>query len=339
MRENPTIGKWLRVTPDGVPDPIQVERLWYDVQQVLAGNYEHIWRAFVKDEPHKVAKAEEGRWRLIIAASLPVQMVWKMCLEEQNELLNRPYVTPSSHGLAFCYGGWRRFLATCRTRAIKYARDISAWDINAPGWVFDVAKDLRKRLYGMPDSFWCLTMDRLYEDAYADSKIMFSRGVVVRQEFGGFMKSGVFVTISDNSLAMVAMHVLACLRSGQCLGAIMATGDDVIQSHVSDSYIAALESSGCRVKEVLTRLEFMGTDFSTGEPEPMYFRKHIAALPTKGSVLEETLDAYARLYCHSDRYRFWTAVANRLGVSTRSRSYYRFWYDSPMARALSVIGL
>lgn len=338
MREAPTIGKWLGVSPDGTPDPVQVERLWYDVGQVLAGQYEHIFRVFIKDEPHKISKIEAGKYRLIVASSLPMQMVWKMCLEEQNDELNKPYRTPSAHGLAFCYGGWRRFMAACSTRGIKYSRDISAWDVNAPGWVFDVTKEVRKRLFRVVDNTWLRTMDMLYEDAFADSKLMFSAGVVVQQQFRGFMKSGLLVTISDNSLAMVAMHTLACLRSGMRIGAIMATGDDVVQSLVSDDYLQRLEESGCRVKEVLHKLEFMGTDFTSGKPEPLYFSKHVVTLPLKREVLEQTLDAYARLYVHSDKYRFWQAVAARLGVTLRSQHYYRFWYDSPLAKALSFLG-
>lgn len=335
MREAPTIGKWLKVTPDGTPDLVQVERLWYDVQLVMAGEYEHRWRVFVKDEPHKKTKIEKDRWRLIIAASLPYQMVWKMCLEEQNDKLNEPYLTPSAHGLFFCYGGWRRFLAFCRSKGIKYSRDISAWDINAPGWVFRVIKELRKRMAVNPDPFWLRTLDMLYDDAFVNAKLMFSKGFVLKQIFEGFMKSGIFTTISDNSLAMLGLHALACLRSGQKLGALKATGDDVVQSLVSDSYIDALETCGCRVKEVLSRLEFMGTDFSQGHPEPLYFGKHIAALPTKREVLEETLDAYARLYVHSARYPFWQAVAKRQGITLRSRLYYKFWYDSPLASAMN----
>lgn len=337
MREAPTIGDWLRVAPDGTPDAVQVERLWYDVQRVLAGTFEHVFRAFVKDEPHKQSKIESSKWRLIFASALPVQMVWKMCFEEMNEALNVPFRTPSAHGMYFCYGKWRQFLALCRTRGLKYSRDISGWDVNAPGWVLHLAKELRKRLTVGPDEFWLRIVDSLYDDAFEKSLLMFSRGVILRQNFSGFMKSGLLVTISDNSLAMVAMHALACLRSGVRLGSIIATGDDVVQSVVSDSYLAALESGGCRVKEVFSHLEFMGTDFSGGSPEPMYFHKHIAALPYKAEVLEETLDSYARLYVHSDRYRFWERVAVGLDVKLRSRGYYKFWYDSPMARLMSSL--
>ena len=100
MREAPTIGRWLGADGLGNYSEVQVSRLWYDVQKVLAGTFEHFFRAFVKDEPHKKAKVLDKRWRLIIASALPVQMVWRMCFKHQNTSPNRhPYDSPSKHGL------------------------------------------------------------------------------------------------------------------------------------------------------------------------------------------------------------------------------------------------
>lgn len=311
---------------------MRVSRLWYDVQQVLAGNYEHLFRVFVKDEPHKISKVKLRKWRLIIASSLPVQMVWRMCFDHQNRWLNEnPYKVPSAHGLVFCYGGWRRFKAHCKTKGLRYSRDISAWDVNAPGWVFKVI--LAFRTSKGPDN-WRRVCAMLYSDAYKNAKLLFSNGVVLQQQYSGFMKSGLFSTIADNSLAMVSMHVLASYRAGCYVGSVWATGDDVLQQHISDTYIDALERLGCKVKEYEDQLVFMGTSFEK-EPIPMYVEKHIVNYWSQELYREQTLDSYARLYSYSHWFDFWSRVADEAGVTLRSRSYYQFWYSSPLARWMS----
>lgn len=334
MREAPTIGQWLKADGLGGYDKVQVERLWYDVQSVLAGTYEHKFRVFVKDEMHKRSKAELKRWRLIIAASLPVQMVYRMAFTEQNRRLNEiPYEIPSKHGIVFCYGGWRRFLAHVKTKSCTISRDISAWDVNAPGWALDLVKQWRQSHIGATTQ-WLKVTDWLYQDAFERARLVFSNGYVLQQTFHGFMKSGIYNTISDNSIAMVVMHILATFRSGGIIGEIAATGDDVLQSVVSDSYLDELERSGCRVKEVIHDLEFMGTSYAKFYPEPLYYDKHLASLATKKDVMEEVLDSYCRLYAYSERRSVWRKIAAHFGIGLRTAQYYVFWYSSPMARAL-----
>ncbi|QKI29245.1 hypothetical protein 2 [Cycas revoluta sobemo-like virus] len=333
MHQATTIGQWLKVDELGNPDEFQLQFLWYETQKVLNGEYDHYFRAFVKDEPHKIAKAEQNRWRLIFASSLPVQMAWKMFFQEQNDWLNmQAGEIPSAHGWVFCYGGWRRFKALCNSKGIKYSRDISSWDINAPGWVFEVVKALRE------GDIRHKSIDWLYADAFQNSKIITSTGHVYQQQFSGFMKSGLFVTISDNSLAMVALHILASLRSGQKIGHIYATGDDVVQSHVSDRYLDELESLGVVVKEISSELNFMGNDL-TKEPEPMYFGKHIVNFTMKPKYIAEVLDAYCRMYAYSKRQVVWRALADYFGITLRSQFYYKFWYGSPLAKIYDLASL
>nr|QEM39312.1 RNA-dependent RNA polymerase [Humaita-Tubiacanga virus]QEM39315.1 RNA-dependent RNA polymerase [Humaita-Tubiacanga virus] len=338
QREAPTIGDWLKIV-DGMPNIVQVERLWYDVQLVMRGEYDHIFRAFVKDEPHKASKVKAGKWRLIIASSLPVQMVWRMLYFSQNEALNASSSTiPSKHGFVFCYGGWRRFLAMAKTKGITISRDISAWDVNAPGWVFKVVGRLRARWSGVDDE-WRRVHNMLYTDAYEDSRILFSNGLIVKQLFQGFMKSGLFNTITDNSMAMVAMHILACLRSNSIIGQIFATGDDVVQEVCSDEYLSVLEKLGCRVKELINHIEFMGLSFRTGKPEPLYVAKHMVNFMCKEGLEKEVLDSYCRNYAESEYFDFWHGLAKSLGIQLPSRSYYRFWMSSPLAQHVAAARL
>ncbi|APG75890.1 hypothetical protein 2 [Wuchan romanomermis nematode virus 3] len=334
MREAPTIGKWLKWELDH-PDPIQACRLWIMVQQVFAGTYDHYFRVFVKDEPHKIAKAREGRWRLIIASSLPVQVAWNMAFRAMNDLLiKKVYRTPALQGLILCYGGWKRFLAYAQTNNWTMSKDMSGWDVNAPGWVFDADLELRTRLCSNPSASWIRLVRMLYDDAFRDAKLLFSNGLVYQQQFSGFMKSGVYNTISTNSNCMFFLHVIASRRARIPLRPIGAVGDDTIQSPFPDAYIDHLQSLGCVVKEQNVGLEFIGTDFRSGEPRPMYFDKHLVSICNTEDV-PSTLDSFCRLYAHEpDKLAFWLELGRQLGVSLRSSAYYQFWYDSPWARML-----
>nr|QZZ63365.1 hypothetical protein [Leuven Luteo-like virus 1] len=329
-----TNGQWLRVTGIRDYDPIRVRMLWYDVQAILAGEMEHIFRVFVKDEPHKKEKADANRWRLIIASSLPMQMIWRMLFKHQNEWLNAQcWELPSSHGMVFCYGGWRRFKSVCKTRGLIYSSDVSGWDINVPGWIFDCVKELRKRWGGPPD--WMRTIDLVYDDAYKNSKLYFSNGIIVQQLFGGFMKSGLFNTITDNSLGGGFLHIVASLRSGQPVGNWIVTGDDMMRQYMSDTYLDQLLPLGVRLKEYSRNLDFMGMNFDD-KPKPNYFQKHIVKCATSPEHLGEILDAYARLYCFDPVHdNYWRDVAHQYNISLHSTSYYQFWFSSPLARLLN----
>lgn len=335
LKEAPTIGQWLGADGLGRFNMQRVEKLWFDVQRVISGNYRHLFRVFIKDEPHKVAKAETDRWRMIIASSLPVQMVWRMLFHEQNLALNfKSDSIPSKHGYVQCYGGWKTFLTELQAKGVKFSRDISGWDVGAPGFIFRIIGKLRQRWPGVTDS-WIRVQEMVYRDAYEESNLIFSNGFVVSQNFGGFMKSGLFNTIADNSLAMVGIHVLACFRSRMPIGYIAATGDDVVQSHVSDVYLDELGRLGCRVKEVIPHLEFMGINYSSGKPEPIYTAKHLANLMMKTCDLGDLFDAYCRLYGESQLFTEWAELASGMGVQVYSQDYYRFWYSSPWAATVT----
>lgn len=330
MRTATTIGAWLGADGLGNYDERKIQTLWHDTQLVLAGKYEHLFRVFVKDEPHKRKKIESHKWRLIIATSLPVQMVWRMAFDHQNKWLNaHPYTTPSAHGLVFPHGGWRRFKSMVDTLGLRWSRDIAAWDVNAPGYLLRDVRRVRKR-FGGPDS-WLRVVDLLYDDAFVHPKLLFSNGIVLEQTYEGFQKSGTFNTISDNSQAMAIGHFHACRRARMPVCPVRATGDDVLQAAWSDSYGAALETLGMVVKEVTTACVFMGTDF-TDRPKPVYFEKHIVNLASTTAELSEVLDSYVRLYCYSEHLDFWHEVARQLGVKVRSKAYCQFWYGSPLAR-------
>lgn len=154
-REATTNGQWLKW--DGMNmSLIQKQRLWHDVQEVFTGNYDMLIRTFIKLEPHKKSKCEEKRWRLIMAAPLPVQVAWQMLFSMLNDKeIERSYVIPSQQGLVMVNGGWKRYLEQWTSQGLQGSLDKSAWDWTAPYWMLFLDLQLRHRLmYGQRREHW-----------------------------------------------------------------------------------------------------------------------------------------------------------------------------------------
>lgn len=332
--EQPSIGKWLKW--NGVTaDADQLARLWYDVQTVMRGEWNHEYRVFVKQELHSKKKAIEGRWRLITAAALPVQVVWHMLFRYQNQkFLENLYETPSFQGFVAPGGGWKRLYRYMKYFRLDYCLDKSSWDVNAPGWVFRIALLMRKHTckdYGSPQfKRWEQVAELMYADAYETAILTFPDGRRFQQNFLGFQKSGVVNTISDNSLMQDALHIGACIRLRSPITPLIATGDDTVQQEPPEGYIEVLEKLGCVVKEVVRGYQFMGFDHKNFTP--MYPHKHIAnAFYQKPEFLEDTLRAYLHWYVHHPYYDRWVSVTRRLGYDPGSRFSHEYWLDNPQA--------
>lgn len=329
-----TIGQYLEF--DGLSyNKDRAAALWLDVQKVLEGKFEHHFRVFMKEEPHNPKKVKEGRWRLIIASALSVQIAWHMVFGEYyTTIIDEPYSTPSSYGMVYPGGGWRMLRNECKIKELKYCIDKSAWDFNAPGWVFWTQLEVQHQLLrDNRSSLWLTYATRLFEDAFENSLLHFPDGTMYRQEFSGFMKSGLVGTIDLNSGAQVLLSDLATLRLGLPPKRIRATGDDTIENGpVDEAYIQQLEKAGCRVKCFQEAVEFMGFDLETFEP--MYPSKHIAnALLSRKETRKEVLDAYMMLYANSPMFYKWKALMYAAGY-TPSRSDFecQYWLNNPMSQ-------
>lgn len=339
-RDAPTNGQWLGF--DGLQyNPDKIEELWYWVKEVINGNFNHVYRAFVKDEVHNGKKAREGRWRLILASSLPVQVVWHMCFDEMNDnMARRPYSTPAGYGLVYPGGGWKRFRNYLQGNKMNLCIDKSAWDFNAPGWVFQVILKVRRNLCVNIDTpqgqKWWSLVKMLYTDAYFKSKISMPSGIIFQQTFVGFMKSGLVNTISDNSIAQVLLHILASKRTNNPILPIKSTGDDTIQRMPEnlEEYLAELEMLGCKVKEFHIGYQFMG--FNLEDFSSMYPDKHIAGILYKTKeVLKDTLDDYVALYANTTTgltSRFWRIIMQKQGMTPRLSDFEaKYWLNNPDA--------
>lgn len=331
MREATTNGQWLKW--DGVTMcDMQLTRLWYDVKRVLADDWETVLRVFIKQEPHKMKKVEERRWRLIMACPLSVQVAWQMLFGFMNDLeITKAFDIPSQQGLILVNGGWKCYKRLWDSKGLDHGLDKEAWDWTVPFWIFKADLDFRHRMgRGGRMQEWRNIAEHLYRHMFEDPILQLSSGERFQQEVPGIMKSGCVNTISTNSHGQIMGHLAVCFRAGcDPYPLPVACGDDTIQ-HVSHTVDLDLyELFGIRVKSVSDTLEFVGHDFPSEGPRPLYLLKHLYKIPyVKEEDMANYLDSMARMYCHTHYFEFWEKLAEALGVELRlSKTSYQFWYD------------
>lgn len=329
--EAPTNGDWLRW--NGIScDEFQVQRLWYDVKLVLSDQWDSIIRVFVKQEPHKQSKIDEKRWRLIMASSLCVQIAWHMLFDYMNDLeISKAYEIPSQQGIILVAGGWKQFKAQWESKGYSCGLDKSAWDWTAPKWALDLDLVFRYRMgRGARMEDWMNIAVVLYRHMFEDPKIMTSDGLLFRQVVPGIMKSGCVSTISTNSHCQVFVHLVVCVEKGLPFEPLPSCcGDDTLQHEMHAQDIEVYKRYGVVVKSASDTLEFVGHEFRSSGPAPMYIMKHLKNfLYTKEENLLQFLDSMARMYVHVPQYKYWETLARKAGYNLPlSQEAYRFWYD------------
>lgn len=336
MLENSTIGGWLGF--DGFKcDPSKLRRLWFSVSEIIrTGDINCLWRVFVKQEPHKISKASENRWRLIMCPPLDVQMVWQMVFSTQNDVeIIESFSIPSQQGIELAGGMWKHYRDQWISSGLTHGMDKGCWDWTVSGWMLDTDLNFRSRMVrGFDCNRWKLLASKLYDNAFRNPKLLFSNGDVYQQNVPGIMKSGCVNTISTNSHLQVLLHLMYSHDHFLSIRPIVrAVGDDTLQSlsHLDD--LDWYKKHGVIVKQVVKGLEFVGHVFGEDGPTPCYFGKHVFnLLHCEPDLLGQVLDSYLRLYVNDVRFMFWLSVAYRLnlGHAVRSFDYYHFWYHNPM---------
>lgn len=330
-REAPTNGQWLKW--NGVEcDDIQLNRLWHDVQLVLRDEWDTELRVFVKQEPHKKAKAKEGRWRLIMCSPLCVQVAWKMLFSILNDIeINQSYFIPSQQGIVLVGGGWRQYFDSWKKEGVTMGLDKSAWDWTAPFWCIMLDFELRKRLCrGGRIADWEKIGRILYRHMFEDPTLVLSDGSRFKQIVPGVMKSGCESTISINSHCQVFMHLVVCYDCGIGVHPLpKCCGDDTLQHPKHVNSIDAYTRYGVVIKSASEETEFVGHEFTERGPHPLYMGKHIKNVQyVPDDVFPDYLESMARMYVHTRYYDLWEYLANMNGTPlAMSKEYYLYWYD------------
>jgi len=336
--EAATIGDFLGW--DGLDfDYYSLERLWYDSQRYIKGDADVLYRVFVKDEPHKVSKAQEDRWRLIICPPLFEQVVWSMVFGPGNDReITTVGRTPSLQGMKLSSGHWKRYVELFVADGLTVGQDKSAWDWTAHIELIRLELELRDRLItsgAEQKRRWRELAQKCYQGAFEHPRLVLSDGQVFEQVEPGIMKSGCVNTISANSHCQVLLHILAAHRSGiNPYPLPVAVGDDTLVNPETAPSAAALSEFGAIVKPLGNELTFVGHIFPLtargSGPVPEYRVKHLYRYAQMADEdLMDFLESMRRLYVHEDQwFAFWSTLLRLGGVqSCFSWDYLRFWYD------------
>nr|QUS52862.1 hypothetical protein 2 [Hypera postica associated sobemovirus 2] len=270
-------------------------------------------KLFIKDEPHNLKKAAEGRFRLIHSLSLVDQMVDRILFYPWYAVeLKNVMKTTQKTGWSPIPGGYQA-LVEIFPEDESIAVDKSLWDWTMPEWVIAAYVEMKKnQCVGATDEYWRLVWARLACVVGPRSYFELPSGIRYRQTGWGIMKSGWLLTLSMNSAAQAFQHVLAWRRMGKSEKPphVWAMGDDILARMKIDDddlerYWRSLETTGCLVKKIERRREFCGFHFVGKEGvTPLYPDKHRFILKyIEPKVEKETLMSYSLLYAlSSDRW-------------------------------------
>lgn len=330
-RQAQTIGAWLKYE-DLRFDPIQVELLWMDVLSIYQGrDTDLIMRTFIKQEPHKKAKAIEGRWRLIMAFPLNYQVFWHLLFDYQNDLeIRKATSIPSQQGIWLHGGAWKNHLFRWRQMRYDVGLDKSAWDWTYPFWLLEWDLEFRYRMgHGARMDEWYEHAKKQWNLAFGKgAKFITTKGHLLEQLEPGIMKSGSVVTISSNSHAQAMLHALVCLDEGVNPWPYPACcGDDTLQ-RLDQASIPGYLKYGVVVKSASEGLEFMGHEFLSTGPAPLYMEKHFNRfLHISEEYVPDYIDAMCRLYIKTPYFYVWEGLAIEFNCLTASKQALTRWYD------------
>lgn len=286
----------LRLSEPSSPDPILV---------------------FIKSEPHKIKKLQEGRARLISAVGLVDTMTDRVMFGWlARKVLSTLGKNPVMIGWSPYQGGFR-WLAHLFAGSEVMCIDKSGWDWTVSDWMLWLVRDLLHRLAIDAPSWWHKWLDERWAALFRDAVFGFRSGLRVKQPGWGVMKSGCYLTILINSILQCVLHYIVCLRLGEepDWRLFKTMGDDTVQKLVRDivRYLEEMRKLGPLVKDcsVQEDIEFCGHVFNVKGCVPAYVGKHIHYLRTcHPKVLPLVLESYQMAYALDER--MWTWLSKNL---------------------------
>lgn len=331
--EATTNGEWLGW--NGVWfDEQRLALLWNDVLAVFRNESPCIMRTFIKMEPHKESKLEEGRLRLIQGLPLADQVAWQMLYADYcDKLVENAYEIPLKHGMKMYGGSWKLYHKQFKANGFDVGLDRKAHDWTCMKWKLDNSLVICFRLgRGKRMLEWYELAKILHQRVYQNPLLMLSDGSIWRQLVAGIQKSGTVKTIVTNGVIVVIDHCFVMIIMGfvpdPSKSAVL--GDDsLLEKKFSD--VAIYRDLGVIIKSASEGLEFAGHEFTDSGPVPLYFSKHLEKMLTvSNDVLSEYFDSIMRLYTHHPVLQpFWRLMARECGVEDQllSDQAYQFWYD------------
>nr|QJI53807.1 MAG: hypothetical protein 2 [Solemoviridae sp.] len=275
-------------------------------------------KVFVKQEPHKIKKIQEGRLRLISAVSLVDTMIDRILFGWLGrKVLDTAGRTPCLVGWSPVRGGWIQL--NDRFRGIPVVCiDKEAWDWTVPEYLVKMWKTFLVALPTDSAPWWEKMVDARLDLLFKEPMFQFEDGTRVKQETVGIMKSGCYLTIILNSLSQSMLHYLTNARLGLPMAENQpyTIGDDTVQESFPQlrEYVDEMEKLGPVLKgaKVQHFVEFAGFAFDGKTCWPAYWQKHLFNM-AHAEYLSETLRSYQYLYVHEPvMYEFVVRVAREV---------------------------
>nr|QRW42396.1 MAG: RNA-dependent RNA polymerase [Guadeloupe mosquito virus]QRW42398.1 MAG: RNA-dependent RNA polymerase [Guadeloupe mosquito virus]QRW42400.1 MAG: RNA-dependent RNA polymerase [Guadeloupe mosquito virus]QRW42404.1 MAG: RNA-dependent RNA polymerase [Guadeloupe mosquito virus]QRW42406.1 MAG: RNA-dependent RNA polymerase [Guadeloupe mosquito virus] len=317
---NAQIFGWNGICCD--PDRVSMvrEHVKLRFNELLAGKaVSDCIKVFVKQEPHKMKKIQEGTYRLISAVSLIDTFIDRILFAWiARAQMDSVGETPCLIGWSPVRGGWRKIVNRFGNQAVN-CLDRSAWDWTVQGYLVDLWILFLENLPVNPPDWWLKMMKLRFKLLFEEVWFQFEDGTRVKQATRGVMKSGCYLTILLNSLSQSLLHYVVNSRCGKpmTMKQPYSIGDDTVQEAMDWllDYVRHLEILGITVKgaKVQHWVEFAGFCFDGKTCYPAYWQKHLFNLKYTQN-LGETLRSYQYLYVNEPvMYEFVCRVARELG--------------------------
>ncbi len=251
-------------------------------------------KVFLKGEPTKKAKLEKGMPRVITGFPLHVTVKHAAIFKQLALALSTAKQwkrTPVKYGFSPAKTGHIEHLASVLTGKV-WESDKSNWDYNFMLWIAHCCRDATKMLALKPPSWseeqyqqYLTDIDGAFTQVFERTVYRTSDGHVYKPAHAGIMKSGWFMTIAQNSIAQLVVHVMTCMRLGMTDEEILsleivAGGDDVNQEPVPagvEAYVAEAAKLGVPMeihqRESLYHSEYFSNDLRLGKEGPEFYPK------------------------------------------------------------------
>lgn len=294
------------------PDRYQIvkETVRSRFQQLLHGELvADPLNVFIKREPHKLSKCDEGKYRLISGVSLIDTLVDRILFGWLlRAAVGSVLETPCMLGWSPVRGGWR-YLSQKYANKPLTCMDKSSWDWTVTAWMIEAAEQFLLQLpINAPDWWKNMVRSRL-RLLYLDCVYQFQDGTQVKQDCLGIQKSGCLLTLILNSVWQSMTHYDVCYNVGldPFQHQPITLGDDTLQVWLGTvpelgRYAEEISKLGPIIKSTTIQhwVEFAGFAIVRNSCIPAYWKKHMFKMLYMSSPIE-TLQQYQILYSHHDQ--------------------------------------
>lgn len=199
-------------------------------EELIQGGFCDPMKVFVKNEPHKISKIHQGRYRLISGVSCVDSLIERLLYRMQNSREIREWETvPSKPGMGLNDESMEVIHGIVSKQMEKgplFETDISAWDWSVQGWMLTMEAEIRIEIAKVShDSVYAQCL--LKRARIVSMKVFaLSNGKMISQTVPAIQASGSYNTSGGNSRMRVAVAVLLLVEW------IIAMGDDAIETGV-----------------------------------------------------------------------------------------------------------